>query len=114
MNAHATAIDALWAGLPIVSKLGEGFCARAGVSYLRALDLPELVAESEEEYEALIYDLATNPQRLAAIKHKLAENRLSKPLFNSELYTKHLEEGYQQAYQRYFDGKEPENIDVSA
>ncbi|MGY8791121.1 MAG: O-linked N-acetylglucosamine transferase, SPINDLY family protein, partial [Pseudomonadales bacterium] len=66
MNAHATAIDALWAGLPIVSKLGEGFCARAGVSYLRALDLPELVAESESDYEALILDLALNPDRLNA------------------------------------------------
>ena len=63
--------------------------------------------------EALILDLATNPARLAAIKQKLASNRLSKPLFNTELFTKHLEDGYWQAYQHYFDGKKPEAIHVT-
>ena len=110
MNAHATAIDALWAGLPIVSKLGEGFCARAGVSYLRALDLPELVAESESDYEALILDLALNPDRLNAIRDKLNRNRLTAPLFNTECYVRDFEAGLEKAYNLYFEGKEPEHI----
>ena len=111
-NAHTTATEALWAGLPVVTKLGQGFAARVAGSLLSAIDLPELITETEIEYEALILDLATNPQRLAAIKQKLAANRLSKPLFNTELFTKHLEDGYQRAYGQYFDGKEPEAIYV--
>ena len=111
-NAHTTATEALWAGLPVVTKLGQGFAARVAGSLLSAIDLPELITETEIEYEALILDLATNPQRLAAIKQKLAANRLSKPLFNTELFTKHLEDGYQRAFRQYFDGKEPEAIYV--
>ena len=111
-NAHTTATEALWAGLPVVTKLGQGFAARVAGSLLTAIELPELITETEMEYEALILDLATNPQRLAAIKQKLAANRLSKPLFNTELFTKHLEDGYQRAYGQYFDGKEPEAIYV--
>ena len=111
-NAHTTASDALWAGLPVVTKLGKGFAARVAGSLLSAINMPELITETEQEYESLILDLATNPERLGAIKLKLAANRLSKPLFNTELFTKHLEDGYQRAYQQYFDGKEPETIYV--
>ena len=112
VNAHTTASDALWAGLPVVTKLGQGFAARVAGSLLSAIDMPELITDTEQDYEALILDLATNPERLGAIKLKLAANRLSKPLFNTELFTKHLEDGYQRAYQQYFDGKEPEAIYV--
>ena len=96
----------------MVTKLGQGFAARVAGSLLSAIDMPELITETEQEYESLILDLATNPERLGAIKLKLAANRLSKPLFNTELFTKHLEDGYQRAYQQYFDGKEPEAIYV--
>ena len=113
VNAGVTAGDALWVGLPMVTKLGKGFAARVGGSLLKAIGMPELITETEHEYEALILDLATNPERLASIKRKLADNRLSKPLFNTELFTKHLEDGYQQAYQRHFDGKNPANIYVN-
>jgi protein O-GlcNAc transferase len=111
-NAHTTTSDALWAGLPVVTKLGQGFAARVAGSLLAAIDMPELITDTEQDYEALILDLATNPERLGAIKLKLAANRLSKPLFNTELFTKHLEDGYQRAYQHYFDGKTPEAIYV--
>ena len=104
-NAHTTASDALWVGLPVVTKLGEGFAARVAGSLLNAVGLPELITHSEEAYEALILKLATSPKKLSAIKEKLEANRLSKPLFNTEQYTKHLENGYQQAYQRYFNGE---------
>ncbi|MDA8760806.1 hypothetical protein N9M89_04400 [Amylibacter sp.] len=111
-NAHTTAAEALWAGLPLVTKLGKGFAARVAGSLLNAVALPELVTETEKDYEALILELATNPTKLAEIKEKLATNRLTQPLFNTELYTKHLENGYQQAYQNYFDGNLPQTIIV--
>ena len=112
-NAHTTASDALWAGLPVVTKLGKGFAARVAGSLLNAIGLPELITETIEDYEALILELAANPQRLAALKEKLATNRLSAPLFDTELFTKHLEDGYEQAYQQYFEKKDPKAIYVS-
>jgi predicted O-linked N-acetylglucosamine transferase (SPINDLY family) len=111
-NAHTTATEALWAGLPVVTKAGRGFAARVAGSLLNAVGLPELVTETEQDYEALILDLATNPTKLAKIKEKLDANRLTHPLFNTELYTKHLENGYQQAYQNYFEGNLPKTITV--
>ena len=111
-NAHTTASDALWAGLPLVTKLGEGFAARVAGSLLSAVGLPELITHDEKAYEALILKLATNPKKLAKIKKKLATNRLTQPLFDTEQYTKHLEKGYQQAYQKYFNGDTPDTIMV--
>ena len=111
-NAGVAAGDALWMGLPMVTKLGKGYAARIGGSILKAIGLPELITETEQEYEALILELATNPERLAAIKTKLADNRLIKPLFDEDLFTKHMEDGYEQAFQCYFDGKDPESINV--
>ena len=111
-NAHTTATEALWAGLPVVTKQGKGFATRVAGSLLKAVGLPELVAKTEQDYESLILDLATNPSKLIKIKEKLAANRLSKPLFDTEQYTKHLEDGYQQAYQNYFDGKAAQTIIV--
>ena len=79
---------------------------------LEAIDLPELITETEQEYQALILKLATDPKQLIEIKRKLTFNLSSKPLFNTELFTKHLENGYQQAYDRYFDDKKPKKINV--
>jgi protein O-GlcNAc transferase len=112
-NAHTTATEALWAGLPVVTKIGLGFAARVAGSLLNAVGLPELVTETERDYEALILELATNPTKLARIKEKLATNRLTQPLFNTELYTKHLESGYLQAYESYFQGNLPQTIIVA-
>jgi protein O-GlcNAc transferase len=111
-NAHTTTSDALWTGLPVVTKLGEGFAARVAGSLLTAIDLPELITENEEAYEALALTLATDPKRLGQIKSKLDRNRLTQPLFDSEMYTRHLEAGYQMAYERYFNGQDPDDIYV--
>ena len=111
-NAGATASNALWAGLPVLTKLGKGFPARMAGSLLASIGLPELITNNETEYEKLALELATNPERLASIKQKLSINRSSKPLFNTELFTKHLEDGYQRAYQRYFEGKQAAAIYV--
>jgi protein O-GlcNAc transferase len=111
-NAHTTAAEALWVGLPVVTKVGKGFAARVAASLLTAIGLPELITETEQEYEELILHLASNPEYLAKIRQTLADNQLSTPLFDTTLYTKHLEDGYQQAYQRYYDGKTPKAIFV--
>ena len=109
-NAHTTASEALWAGLPVITKAGDGFAARVAGSLLNAIGLPELVTTTAQEYEEVILELATNPTKLANLKDKLAINRLTQPLFNTELYTKYLENGYQKAYQNYFEGKSPKTI----
>ena len=95
-----------------MTKAGQGFAARVAGSLLNAVGLPELVTTTEQDYEELVLRLATNPTKLATVKETLAANRLTQPLFNTELYTKHLENGYQQAYQCYFDKKLPQTITV--
>ena len=112
-NAHTTASEALWAGLPVITKAGKGFSARAAASLLTAIGLPELITATAEDYEELILYVARNPEYLAQIRKKLSNQRLSTPLFNSELYTRHLENGYEQAYQRYYDGQQPKAISVT-
>ena len=109
-NAHATTSDALWTGLPVITKLGRGFPARVAGSLLSAVGLQDLITDSEAQYEALALRLATTPTDLAQIKSKLAANRLTQPLFDSEMYTKHLERAYQIAYDRYFNGHQPDTI----
>jgi len=91
VNAHTTASDALWAGLPIVTTAVRQFSARVAASLLAAVGLPELIAGTDEAYEALALDLATDPDRLAAIRAKLAANRLSQPLFDTVGYTRDFE-----------------------
>ena len=82
-NAHATANHALWAGLPVLTCPGESFASRVGASLLKAVGLPELVAGSPQEYEALALELATQPEKLQALRARLAENRLTRPLFDT-------------------------------
>jgi predicted O-linked N-acetylglucosamine transferase (SPINDLY family) len=109
-NAHTTASDALWCGLPIVTKQGKQFSARVASSLLTACGLPELITKNEQEYEELIYELATNPKSLKTISLKLSENKKNKPLFNTKQYTNNFENGLQKAYDLYFNGERPKNI----
>ena len=111
-NAHTTASDALRMGVPVVTKLGHGFPSRVAGSLLNAIGLPELATTSAEQYERLALDLATNAETLAK-KWRLLEHRDTAPLFDTEHFAKHIERAYQQAYQRYFDGKEPDHIEVA-
>jgi predicted O-linked N-acetylglucosamine transferase (SPINDLY family) len=112
-NAHTTASDALWAGLPIVTRAGEQFAARAAASMVTAAGLPDLVTETDEDYEALILALARDPARLAAIRQRLAANRLTAPFFDTVRYTRDFEKALRAAYDRYFDGLEPGDIWIS-
>ncbi|MDA8881569.1 tetratricopeptide repeat protein [Alphaproteobacteria bacterium] len=111
-NAHTTASDALWVGLPIVTKMGQGFATRVAGSLLNAIGLPELITKNEQDYESLILELATNPDRLSKVKEKLKANCFTHPLFDTEQYTKYLEDGYQQTYQNYCEGHQPRTIIV--
>jgi predicted O-linked N-acetylglucosamine transferase (SPINDLY family) len=111
-NAGATASDALWAGLPVLTCLGEAFAGRMAASLLTAIGLPELITCTQPQYEELAVALATDPPRLAAIKHKLAENRSTTPLFDTRRFAKHLETGYSQILERYHAGLPPDHIHV--
>tara|TARA_B100000674_G_scaffold497910_1_gene533492 strand:- start:1571 stop:3433 length:1863 start_codon:yes stop_codon:yes gene_type:complete len=112
VNAHTTASDALWAGLPLVTLPGEQFAARVAASILHAANLPELIAKDEAEYEAIALDLARNPEKIAALKQKVKDQSKTCPLFDSEGYTRDLEAGYEAAYDRYLKGLAPDDIEV--
>jgi predicted O-linked N-acetylglucosamine transferase (SPINDLY family) len=96
-NAHATAINALWAGLPVLTFPGEGFAGRVAASLLKAVQLPELIATSAGNYEDMAVRLAETPQLHASIKAKLAHNRANSPLFDTRRFTRHLETGWKPA-----------------
>jgi predicted O-linked N-acetylglucosamine transferase (SPINDLY family) len=112
-NAHTTASDALWAGLPLVTLPGRSFAARVAASLLNAVGLPELIAETPEGYERLALELATDPAKLAALKEKLAAARQTAPLFRSVVFTRRLEGAFDQVYARYMSGETPADIAVA-
>ena len=113
-NAHTTASDALWAGLPVLTCMGESFAGRVAASLLNAVGLPELITATQEQYEAMAVALAGNATRLAELKEKLSRNRLTTPLFDTERFTKHLEDAYTQMYRRHQAGLSAEHIYVDA
>jgi len=111
-NAHTTASEALWVGLPVLTCIGEGFAGRVAASLLRAIGLEELITATPTEYQALACELATDPARLSRIRKKLAQNRRSAPLFNTPLFTQHIEDAYSQMYERHMGGLPPAHIFV--
>lgn len=112
-NGHGTTSDALWAGLPVLTCLGTTFAGRVASSLLNAIGLPELVTHSLEEYEKLALELASNPQRLVAIKSKLAANRNTYPLFDTDRFRRHIEAAYTTMWERHQRGKPPESFAVA-
>jgi len=112
-NAHTTASDALWAGLPVVTCTGNTFASRVAASLLHAVGLPELITTSLEDYEALAYKLATTPELLATMKEKLARNRLTTPLFDTQRFCNHLETAYVEMWQRHQEGLTPASFEVA-
>ena len=112
-TAHTTTSDSLWAGLPVLTRIGESFASRVAASLLNAIDLPELVTHTKKEYENKAIELANNPNILKGIKNKLNKNRYTKPLFNTKLFTNNLEMAYLKIYKKYADNKKPSNIEIS-
>ncbi|MDE2138231.1 MAG: hypothetical protein KGJ68_12435, partial [Gammaproteobacteria bacterium] len=113
-GAHTTASDALWCGLPVVTRLGDSFASRVAASLLQALGLPELVADSQEAYEALAILLARDAPRLDEIKGRLEHNRHTAPLFATALTTQHLEAAYREIYDRHHAGLPPQDLRIAA
>lgn len=112
-NAHSTAADALWAGLPVLTQAGETFAGRVAASLLSALDLPELITKTDDEYEKAALDLAADAGKLAAIAAKLAVNRLTSPLFDTERTTRDVERAFEAMYRRHRDGLPPDHIEIA-
>lgn len=112
-NAHTTASDALWAGLPVLTRTGRSFQSRVAASLLHCIGLPELVTSSVAEYEALAIRLAQDRSLLDAIRQRLDSVRMNSPLFNGARFTLHLEQAYEQMYARYRDKLPPDHIRVA-
>ena len=113
-NAHTTASDALWVGLPVLTCMGKSFASRVAASLLSAVGLPSLITNSRADYEALAIDLALHPVKLAGFWLTLEDNRTVAPLFDGKLTARHLEASYEAIYARYQSGLPPENIEISS
>jgi len=112
-NAHTTASDALWAGLPLVTCRGTAFPGRVATSLLNAAGMPELITENLEDYERLALRLAGDRETLAGLKQKLADNRLRCPLFDTDLFRKNLESAYVTMWRAWQKGEAPRGFAVS-
>ncbi|HUN24799.1 MAG TPA: tetratricopeptide repeat protein [Steroidobacteraceae bacterium] len=111
-NAHTTASDALWMGLPVVTCAGRGFPARVAGSLLRAVGLSELITDTLEDYERLVLALARDPAKLRGIRARLARERTRLPLFDSPRYCRHLERAYHHMWELSQQGRAPEDFAV--
>jgi protein O-GlcNAc transferase len=112
-NAGTTASDALWVELPVLTLMGQSFASRVAASILNAIGLSELITDTQEEYENLAIELATNPEKLGELKKKLSRNRFTEPLFDTPLFTKHIEAAYTQMYELHNAGLEPDHINIA-
>lgn len=112
-NAGTTASDALWAGLPVLTRTGEAFAGRMAASLLQAAGLPELITTTPQDYENLAVELATHPDRLGAMRRRLISGRLSLPLFDTARFTAGIERAYRKMHGHYLAGKSPQPIDIS-
>ncbi|MGV2107251.1 hypothetical protein ACQZ4X_14410 [Agrobacterium vitis] len=113
-NGHTTTSDALWAGVPVLTKKGKAFAGRVSESLLKAVGLPELVAQDADDFIARAVDLAEHPDRLEDLRARLRTQILTAPLFDAERFTRHLERGYEMMAERARAGLQPDHIDVPA
>ena len=112
-NAHTTACEALWMGLPVVTCLGSTFAGRVAASLLHAVGLPELVTTSHVEYEALAFKLATEPASLDAVRSKLSAHRSTHALFDTDRFRRHIESAFTTMHERHRRGEPPDGFLVS-
>jgi len=111
-NAHTTASDALWVGLPVVTCCGQSFAGRVAASLLRAIGMPELVTDDLEAYERLALRIASEPAVLRELGERLRRNRLSHPLFDTDRYRRHIEAAYLRMWERWQHGEAPASFAV--
>jgi len=112
-NAHATSCDALWSGLPILTKIGQNYAARVAASLLNAIGMPEMVVETDEDYVRRALDIALTPGESKRLKAKLAHNLNNTPLFQIDKYTRDLETAYCIMHERSLKRLPPENITIA-
>lgn len=112
-NAQTTAAEALWMGVPVLTCPGETMSSRVASGLLTALGLKEMIAGSPQEYEERAYHLATHPDELKEVREKLARNRLSATLFDTERQVRNLEAAYQMMWQRHEAGLAPESFQIT-
>ena len=103
-NAHTTANDSLWSGLPVLTFVGKTFPGRVSASLLQALGMPELIALNQEDYEKKAIELGNNIKKVEELKLKLKENKSTQPLFNINLYSRNLEKLFLKSYNNYILG----------
>lgn len=113
LNASTTALDALWAGLPIVTRRGGHWAGRICASMLTALAMDELIAETDEDFVDRAARLAVRPKRLAEIRRRLHEARLVEPLYDTARFTRHLEAAFERMVERHVAGEPPAAFDLA-
>ncbi len=111
-NAHTTASDALWAGVPLLTLRGKAFAGRVAASLLTAAGLEELITETPEDFEALAVKLATDAKALKKLRDKLKKNRATCDLFNTEKTTRAIEAAYSQMWQRWLAGEKADSFSI--
>ncbi len=112
-NAHTTAVDSLKAGTPVLTLIGQSFASRVAASLLNAIGLPDLITRTQDEYESLAIYLARDRHELNNIKARLKKSLLTSPLFDTPLFTNHLEAAYIEMYQRYQMNLQPDHIYIT-
>ncbi len=112
-NGGASTSDALWAGVPVVTCVGRSFAARMSGSLLHALRMPELVTRTLEEYEATALALARSPERLAAVRARLAAQAAASPLFQTDRFRRHLEAAFTHMVERSRRGEPPASFRIA-
>jgi len=100
-NAHTTASDALWAGLPVLTYAGNSFASRVAASLLNAIEIPELITHSQEDYVQKAVELAVDHKKLKLITEKLKRNKLTTPLFDTKKFTTYIEKSYTKMFEIY-------------
>ncbi|WP_241525708.1 hypothetical protein [Pseudophaeobacter leonis] len=113
VNGHATASDALWAGVPVLTRPGQQFAARVGARLVSAIGLPEMIATSAADYEARALELARDADALATLRSKLQRNRLTTSLFDTLAFTRMLERAFDMAHSRSQSGLPPTHLEVA-
>ncbi len=112
-NGHTTTSDALWAGVPVITIEGGHFASRVSASILTTVGLPELVTHGVDEYAALAGELSQDRDKLRRLRDRLAENRLSAPLFDTPRFVRNLERTYGRMWERFVEGGGPRRIEVT-
>jgi len=106
-------MDALWAGLPLLTLIGNSFASRVAASALKAVNLPELIAQTPEQYEAMALKLARDAASLAQIRARLREARTTAPLFDAHTFTRDLESAFETMWARHREGAPPVSFAVA-